>query len=157
MSKLWQFVNSPIIVTVIAVVAVFGLMGFGIIRMVSKFGDDPKQRNQIEALGRLQLISFAESDVSTNAPQKYIGKIRNNSSFIVHDVEAAICVYDAENKLTDVISRKLCGIGSIGPEQEREFYVERIYDWDGRADHLKIQGTRTTIAFVAAEVTKTEK
>jgi hypothetical protein len=94
------------------------------------FDQDQKRRNEIEALGRLQLVSFSEVQTATNAPQKYVGTIRNNSSFIVHDVLAAVCSYDSEGKLSDVLSRKLEGIGSVAPEHKREFYLDRVYDWD---------------------------
>jgi hypothetical protein len=41
---------------------------------------------------------------------------------------------------------------------EEEYYVERIHEWDERRDgYTKIDAAKTTIAFVAAEVTKEKK
>lgn len=154
MKKLWEFLNKPLIVAILSIALVLGLLRFGVSGLLSMFDENQKQRDQVEALGHLQVVSFAETETPTNAPQKYVGIVRNNSQFIVHNVEAAICAYDAQGKLIDVISRKLSGIGSIPPEQQREFYVERIGDYEGRTAYTKLEAAKTTIAFVAAEVTK---
>ena len=157
MNKLWKFVNQPLVVAILSIVIVFVFLFANVFRIFSLFDEDPRRRNEIEALGRLQLVSFAESQTPTNAPQKYVGTLRNNSSFIVHDIEAAICTYDADGELKDVISRKLEGIGALPPDQERKFYVDRTYDWDSRSSHyLRIEADETTISFVATGTTETE-
>ena len=158
MKRLWQFLNAPLIVAFISIGLVLGLMALNLHRIFNLFDQSETQRNQIEALGRLQLISFAEAETATNAPQKYVGTIRNNSAFIVRDVKAAVCAYDAQGNLMDVLARDLSAIGSIPPGQQREFYIERINDWgDERTPSAKLSADKTTITFVDTRVTKTKE
>jgi hypothetical protein len=158
MKRLWQILNMPLVVAFLSIVAVFGLLYLNLFRIFSIFDQDHKRRNEIEALGRLQIVSFAEVESPTNAPQKYVGRLRNNSSFIVDEVEAAICAYDTDGKLKDVLSRKLTGIGKVAPDQERDFFVDRTYEWDGRAgEYFRVQAAKTTVSIVAANVTEAMK
>jgi hypothetical protein len=159
MKQLWQFINMPIIVAIISIAVVIGTLRFGLANLFRPFDSDSKRRDQIEALGRLQLISFAEVDVPTNSLQKFVGEFRNNSQFIIENVEATICFYDKTGKLIDLFSHRLSGTGPIPPDGSAKFYTERGSDRDsfGIPESIKGEGVKTTISFVDLEVTKPSK
>ena len=99
MKNLWRLLNTPIVVALLSIAVVGALLNLKLFSLVSRFDEAQKRRSEIEALGRLQIMSFAEVESPTNAPQRYVGKLRNNSSFIVDDIEAAICTYDEAGNL----------------------------------------------------------
>lgn len=156
MKKFWQLLNSPMVVAVVSIVLFFSVMHWGFRGLTDLFGTKANRQNQIEALGRLQLISFAEAPAVTNRAQKYVGQLRNNSEFIVNDIEGAVCSYDEGGNLIDVISQKLDGVGSLAPRQTREFFVERYNPYEGRQPDIRIEAAKSTIAFVDISVTETE-
>lgn len=152
----WQFLNSPVVVAFLTVLLVVVLFKIGTTRLFSPFDTHGMQRNKVEALGRLELLSFSEVQVPANSPQKFVGEIRNHSRFIVSSIQGTVCFFDATGDLVDVISQQLNGIGAVPPGESRKFYLER----KGYRDSFEIpelakgKGVRTTIAFVYLETTE---
>jgi hypothetical protein len=157
MKKIWIFLNTPLVVALISIALVAILLSVSVLRLLFAFDEDDKRRREVEAIGRLQLVSFVEAERIPGLPQRYIGMIRNNSSFIMQSIEAAICVYDADGALIDVLSRALEGVGTLEPGAERAFTVDRVYDWDSRVEtDIWVQGASTTMTFVATQTTETK-
>ena len=156
---IWQFLNSPVVVAFLTVLFVVVLFKVGTARLFSPFNTKDTQRDKIEALGRQALISFAEVDVPTNTPQKFVGELRNHSRFIVHNIQGTVCFFGADGELVDVISQRLDGIGSVPPGGSRKFYLVR----EGYRDSFEVpelvkgDGVRSTITFVDLEATEPPK
>ncbi len=153
--KLWLSLNAPLPVGIICILLIAGLIGIGMLWLGRNLREDDERRDEIEALGRLQVLSFAKAGGTGAGPHKYVGKMRNNSRFIVYNVQAAVCAYDANDKLQDVTDCTVQGIGRLAPGQEREFYVERHFRDDeegwGGDEPLKIEGEKVTINLVATD------
>lgn len=80
---------------------------------------------QVEALARLQLMSFSEVSTPDDHVQKFVGKIRNNSSALVTSVTGAVGFYDETKTLKDLFTGRLEGVSLLKPGEEVEFAIVR--------------------------------
>ena len=83
---------------------------------------DLNQASRAQSLPRLQLVQFKE--IPGSVPLKFVGRIRNNSTFVLSDVEVALCFFDANDELLDVVTPDLRGVGLLSPQQETHFAIE---------------------------------
>ncbi len=150
---IWQFLNSPLVVAFLTVLLIVVLFKIGTARIFSPFNPRDTQRSKVEALGRLELISFSEVEVPAETPQKFIGEFRNHSRFIVSSVQGTVCFFGVDGEIVDVISQRLEGIGSVAPGESRKFYLERkgYRDSFEVPEPVKGAGVRSTITFVDLE------
>ena len=157
MKRLWHILNSPLIVATISIALVLGLTRFGIQSLFTGLRGDEQRQDQVEALGRLELLSFSTAKTPSNVPQKYVGRIRNHSQFILHNIRGTICFYDQEGELIDVISQELSGVGHVPPNATREFYIQRQTHGDGALDEQADLNTlKMKITFVDLDVTEAQ-
>lgn len=153
MKSIWSFLNSPLIVAGLSILVVTAMIKSCSRDFLPLFGSSERTRREVEALGRLQLLSFNEVEVSTNAPQKFVGTLRKNSRFILERIEGTVCFYNESGRLIDIISNRLSGLGAIAPGESREFYVERPGTDGSAALTKKVKGTvKTEMKFVSVDV-----
>ena len=155
---IWQFLNYPLVVAFLTVLFILVLFRVGAGWIFLRADIEELGRNRIEALGRLELVSFSEVEVPVGNPQKFVGEFRNHSRFVVDNVQGTVCFFSAGGELVDVISRRLEGIGYVAPGESRRFYLERSNDrgsWEVPEPATR-DGVRTTITFVNLDATKAE-
>ena len=164
MKKLWTVLNAPLSVTLIAALFLFLLIRVGSCAADSLFDEDRKA--QINALGRLQLVSFTRVrpsgvELGDRSQDEFVGAVRNNGRVIVHDIQATICFYHVDGRLLRVATGRLAGVGLLGPGEAREFRVnptgrntsfpETLESSEGDPPRVK-----ATLVFVDLEVSETE-
>lgn len=126
---IWRFLNSRFVSSLCAAVVL--LIGIWLSlrplrNIVLPVEGDNLQR--VEALARLQLLSFAEVSTPDGHAQKFVGKVRNNSSALVTSITSAVGFYDENKTLKDLFTERLDGVSLLKPGQEAEFAIVRPND-----------------------------
>lgn len=152
MKTIWAFLNAPVIVAFEAAIlmAVLVVLGF---RNISKaLNADNTRSNRIVALSKIEIVSFSEAPTSPAEPQKFIGTIKNHSSFILREISGSACFYSEDGKLTNVFTNRLDGIGTLAPDGSREFALELRRDRDSAGSEPKIAGFKMELKIVDVEI-----
>lgn len=148
MKRIWAFLNAPVIVVTEAAI-LLGILGFSGFRQVSKaFDTDDTRTHRIEALSKIELVSFSEVVTGAGQAQKFIGTIRNHSSYILKGLTGSVCFYSEDGRLTDVFTEPLDGIGTLGPNGSREFSISLGGDRDASSDGPKAAGVKVEVKIV---------
>jgi hypothetical protein len=152
MKQLWRFINSPVVVVIegALLLALLGFIGYKSLWGAFTAGDTKK--NRIEALSKIEIISFSEAATGPKETQKFIGKLRNHSPFIVKELQGSVCFYSEDGKLIDVFTNPLDGIGTLAPDGNREFSICLRRDRDASGSEPKVIGYKTEVKLVDATV-----
>jgi hypothetical protein len=150
-NKIWNGLNSPIVVALLTVSVLAFMFKIWTGTLFSSFDSDDAWNRRIEALGKLEVVSFGEVELAEKSKRRFVGSVRNHSNFVVADLKGTVCLYDTEGELVDVISRELEGIGSLNPGESSEFYLNDSNNSDSYSEHSSTpEGKfRTTITIVS--------
>jgi len=152
MKQLWQFINAPVIVVLEGTI-LLALLGFiGYKSLSGAFTGGDTKSNRIEALSKIEIISYSEAPTGPKETQKFIGKLKNHSPFIVKELQGSVCFYSEEGKLIDVFTNPLEGIGTLAPDGTREFSISVRGDRDISDSKPKITAYKTEVKLVDAAV-----
>lgn len=128
MRKLWTFVNSPLVAVLIGVVALVGTtyMIVSNLSVWSLFSRDDQRR--ADALSRMEIRTMEMTTNMNGRIDRCVGTLRNNSSYIVSDIDIALCLFDATNHLSDVVRQRVVTVGLMAPGKEAHFSVPVLKD-----------------------------
>jgi hypothetical protein len=144
-------VASLCAVTVLLFVAWLGLRP--LLNITVNFSTDELQR--LDTLGRLQLLSFAEVETPEDHAQKFIGRVRNNSSKLVTGITAAVGFYDDTKTLKDLFTERLKDVSLLKPGQEADFEIVRPDDrGHSGAKPIKTTTPHTELRFVDVMISR---
>ena len=153
--RIWRILNSRFIASLCAVVVLIGAawVGLGALSGLSLFNNDDFQR--VDTLAHLQLLSFAEIPTSEDRAQKFVGRVRNNSTNLVTSITGAVGFYDDTKTLKDLFTERLDAISLLKPGEEADFVIVRH---EGResanAKPTKTNAPHTELRFVDVSITR---
>jgi hypothetical protein len=148
--KLWRVLNSPLIVTLLAIAIVFAVPWYGANTIYRRFFDE-HEAQRIECLARLQLLSFSEVQTPAGNAQRFVGRVRNNSDCLVVGITGAVSFYDDSQNLKDFFTAELDGVFLLKPKTEAEFFFIRP---DRDRTTVKTTTPRSELRFVNVKISK---
>lgn len=126
---IWRFLNSRFVSSLCAATVILTgvLIGLRPLRtfLLPVEGDNLQR---VETLAHLQLLTFAEVSTADDHVQKYVGKVRNNSSSLITNITGAVGFYDEDKVLKDLFTERLEGISLLKPGEEAAFAIVRQND-----------------------------
>ncbi len=87
--RIWSALNSRFVASLFAVVVFLGAAWFGLRPLLSLSFLNNDDFRRVDTLAHLQLLSFAETPTSENHAQKFVGRVRNNSTNLVTSITGA--------------------------------------------------------------------
>ena len=152
MKKIWSFINTPVIVAIESALFV-ALLGFIAYKsLLAAFLGGDTRDHRIEALSKIDVVSFSEAPANPKENQKFIGTLKNHSPFIVTEIQGSVCFYSKEGKLIDVFTNPLQGIGTLEPGGSREFSILLTRGGEASSVGLNVIGFKTEVKLVDAKV-----
>ncbi len=161
MARLWKFLNSPLIVVLIALsiwpilLAVTSAysMKFGIKELAGTIGSevvqpfkemsnaqDEKLKKELKIIDNIAIsnVKFVPSQWKNR--QRVIGQLTNNSDATVKTIKIIVSYYAKDKSLIDVGDEWLSSIKALRPKETTPFSVNRSVDENGKpADSVKIK------------------
>ena len=155
MKNLWKFINSPIVVVIIALIiwpALFALTSsfafdIGIREVVSSVQNEvsnsfqelngqqtEKRKIEAEVIERLELDNVKLVPTPFPATEKVIGSITNTSDMTVSRVQLTASYFNSLNELIDVGNQWLEGTASLRPGETRDFTFHRNFGGRGTTE-----------------------
>jgi hypothetical protein len=158
MKKLWTFLNCPLVVALTVVALTVSAIRYGFSNAVDSLAESTKVNRNLEALGRLELLSLVEAQGDSS---KFVGELKNHSGYPIGSIHGTLCFWDSEGKLVNAYTQGLEGIGDLPAGDSRHFSVERKSSYGGdMSDSEIVEPTqdfaRVTLAFIEVETLPTE-
>ncbi len=119
----WRLLNSRFISSLCAATALLFGAWLGLRPLLKlTLPLDGENTQRVETLSRLQLLTFAEVATPEDHVQKFVGKVRNNSSNLVTSITAAVGFYDEAKTLKDLFTERLDGVSLLKAWTGGRFY-----------------------------------
>jgi len=154
MKHLWTFLNSPLVVALTVVFLTVSAIRYGFSNAVDSLAESTKVNRNLEALGRLELISLVEAQGN---PRKFVGELKNHSRYPIGSIHGTLCFWNSEGELVNAYTQNLEGVGDLPAGDSRHFSIKRQSDYGGdMSDSGAVEPTldfaRVTLAFIEVEI-----
>lgn len=154
--RIWSLINSRLVVALFTA-AVMLTVGWMFLRNFSRAFDNSDSL-RVDTLARIQLLSLREVEVPDGHPQKFVGKVRNNSKLLVTGITGAVAFYDEANALKDLFVQGFDGLSLFGAGQEAEFSISRPNSRDAAGVvPMKTKATRVELRFVDVSISREKR
>jgi hypothetical protein len=155
MKKVWEVLNSRLISMVIANSALVLFLYILFRILVPDTAPIEDDSVKLDTLAHLQMLEFREVPAEASDLQRFVGRFRNNSSYIIQRVIVAACRYNSANQLIDVRERKLEGVGVVAPGAEAPFeFPGWRKDEPGISQETKENTARVELKFIDVWATR---
>lgn len=160
MGKLWNFLNSPLIVVLVAlsiwpillaltsaysmkigIQEMAGAIGSEVVAPFKKMGQqqDEKLKKELNIIDNIAVsnVKFVPSDWKNR--QKVIGQLTNKSDATAKTIKVIVSYYAKDKGLIDVGNEWLSSIKALRPGETTSFTMNRSVGEQGPADKVEIK------------------